>query len=279
MGLLGIEPESYTQTSGLTFSEGDPATAFKELVTGRNMIINGVFGVSIGANLGDEVILITPTGEMTYKIVGIASDYLNAKTTTAYLSHANIAADFDRTEDVFYQINANEGADLAAVEIALKKVLKPYPQFKLVSGQEFVEQNKGQFDAAFAGLYAMMVFLAVPSLIAMVNTLAIGIIERTREIGMLRAVGATRRHIRTIILAEALLLAAIGTGFGMLTGLYLGYMATNALATLGYPVVYIFPAQGVIAGIAIGLLFGALAAIIPARQAARLEIVQALRYE
>jgi putative ABC transport system permease protein len=96
---------------------------------------------------------------------------------------------------------------------------------------------------------------------------------------MLRAVGATRNQIRAIVLAEALILAAIGTAFGLLSGVYLGYMAINAFSALGFPMDYSFSANGVILAIAAGLLFGAFAAIIPARQAARLEIVQALRYE
>ncbi|MGH2521192.1 MAG: ABC transporter permease [Anaerolineales bacterium] len=279
VGLLGIEPQAYNQTSGLTFIEGDPETAFRELENGRGMIINGLLGASAGVKMGDEVTLLTPTGEVAYKVVGIASDYLNAKTTTGYISQANVATDFGRTEDVFFQINLKPGADRAAVEAQFKQALQPYPQFKLISGQEFFEQNKGIFDAVFAGMYAMVVFLAIPSLIAMVNTLAIGVLERTREIGTLRAVGATRAQIRTVVLAEALILAAIGTAFGLLSGLYLGYMATSAFEALGFPVAYIFPATGVVVAIAVGLLFGAVAAVLPARQAARLEIVQALRYE
>lgn len=279
VGLLGIEPRNYVRTSGLTFIEGDPETAFRAMEAGRGMIVNGLLGTSAGIGMGDEVVLLTPTGEATYTVVGIATDYLNAKTTTAYLSQSNIAADFGRTEDVFFQMNLAEGADREAVEASFKELLGPYPQFRLISGEAFLEQNKSQFDAAFAGLYAMVVFLAIPSLIAMINTLAIGVIERTREIGMLRAVGATRGQVRTVVLAEALILAAIGTAFGLLSGLYLGYMSTVAFEALGFPMVYVFPATGLIVAVAVGLVFGALAAILPARQAAGLEIVQALRYE
>lgn len=279
VGLLGIEPEAYSQTSGLTFMEGDPATAFQELENGRALIVNGVLASTAGLSMGDEITLLTPTGEQTYHIVGIASDYLNAKTTTAYLSQGNIETDFGRTEDVFYQMNAAEGADLTAVEAGIKDVLTPYPQFKLVSGQAYLEENIGIFDAALSGIYALIIFMAIPALIAMVNTLAIGVIERTREIGMLRAVGATRKQVRRIILVEAMILAAIGTAFGLLSGLYLGAMAVQSFAALGFPIDYVFPASSMIATIAAGLIFGALAAIIPARQAARLNVVEALRYE
>ncbi len=279
VGLLGIEPEAYVQTAGLTFLQGDEDEAFRAMAQGRAMIINGVLGSNAGVKLGDEVTLLTPAGEATYQVVGIASDYLNAKTTTGYVSQANIAADFGRTEDVFYQINVKPGADRAAVEAAFKGALEQYPQFKLVSGQAFYEQNATIFNSAFVSLYAIVVFLAIPSLIAMINTLAIGVIERTREIGMLRAVGARRSQVSTIILAEALILAAIGTALGLLSGLYLGYMTITAFAAYGFPASYAFPAGGVVVAVAVGLLFGAVAAIIPARQAARLEVVRALRYE
>ena len=279
VGVLGIESTAYLKTSGLTFSEGDAASAFPQMENGRAIIINGILASWADIKMGDKVNLLTAAGEQTYTVVGIASDYLNAKTTTAYISQVNIAADFGRTEDIFYQINLRPGADETAVEAAFQEAVKPYPQFKLVAGREYLEQNMGLFNSIFSGMYAMVVFLSIPSLIAMINTLAIGVIERTREIGMLRAVGSTRKQIRTIILAEAVILSAIGTSFGLLAGLYMGRMAVSAFSLLGYQTDYVFPAQGVILAIAAGLLFGALAAIIPARQAARMDVVTALRYE
>jgi len=135
------------------------------------------------------------------------------------------------------------------------------------------------FYASFGALYVLFVMLALPSLIATLNTLAIGVIERTREIGMLRAVGATQKQVRDMVLAEAILLAAIGAAFGLLGGLYLGYLIVSALKFGGFTVAYEFPLYGVLSTVAIGLIFGVIAAFIPARQAAKLEIVQALRYE
>ena len=82
-----------------------------------------------------------------------------------------------------------------------------------------------------------------------------------------------------MVLIEALILAAIGVAFGITAGLYLGYMVVGALSLLGFQAVYIFPVQGILLAILAGLAFGALAAILPARQAVRLEIVAALRYE
>jgi putative ABC transport system permease protein len=279
VSLLGIDPVTYPEVSGLTFSTGDETTAYDSLEEGRTIIINPVLAASAGVDMGQEIELLTPTGRHSYRVAGIGGDYLNAKIATGYVSQANIEADFNRREDVLLQVNLASQADREATESALKAVLKAYPQFRLITGQAYIEENLRIFKAAFAGLLALVIFLAVPSLIAMVNTLAIGVIERTREIGMLRAVGTTRSQVRTIIVAEALILAAIGTAFGVLSGLYLGYMGVEAIRAAGFPMEYVFPTSGVLLAITAGIFFGVLAAVIPARQAARLEIVQALRYE
>lgn len=277
VSLLGIEPTAFQQVSGLDFVQGDE-TAYDELVSGRAMIINGAFRMVTGAQVGDTVELLTADGRVPYRIVAVGNDLLNAKLTTAYISQANLQADFGATEDVFLQLNLAEGADREAAEAAIKALAYDYPQFKVVSGADYYASLKAQLDAAFSAIYILFAVLAFPSLIAMFNTLTISVLERTREIGMIRAVGATRRQIRDMVLAEALLLAAIGTVFGILGGLYLGYVFVTGIEVI-FPMGYSFPLTGILAAVVIGLLFGALAAVIPARQAARMDIVAALRYE
>ena len=277
--LMGIDPATYAQVSGLTFSAGDEISAYAALNTPRTVILNPILATTITAKVGDDVRLLTPNGEKLYKVVAIGGDYLNAKIATAYVSQADIAADFGRTEDVLLQLNLTKTADTAAAETAIKAVVAQYPQYRLISGRAFIDENMAIFDVAFSAMYAILIFLAIPSLIAMLNTLAIGVIERTREIGMLRAVGATRKQVRTTILVEALILAAIGTAFGILAGVYLGFTTVETMRLSGFPMEYVFPASGVLITVAAGLIFGVLAAIIPARQAARLDVVQALHYE
>jgi putative ABC transport system permease protein len=279
VSLLGIDPGVYTKVASLTFQSGDSRTAFDALANERALIVNGVFAAQAGLGAGDVVALSTPTGQQPYRIVAVATDYLNAKILTAYISQANLQRDFRKTEDIFIQLNLEPGADAAAVEPKLKKILEDYPQFSIVSGQAYFEQNRQLFDATFMVMYLLLALLAAPSLIALLNTLAIGVIERTREIGMLRAIGATRRQVRRIVLAEALLLAALGTAFGLLAGLYLGYVMILGMSSGGYPVQYVFPTSGLVAAVITGVLLGVLAALLPARQAARMNIVGALRYE
>lgn len=277
ISLIGLETGDFQQVSGLVFTEGNES-AYAELSRGRTMIVNGSFLLATGAKVGDSVELLTPNGRVSYRIVAVALDLLNAKLTTAYLSQANLQADFGAAEDVFLQLNLLPGADREAVGARIKALAADYPQFKVISGADYYASLMGMMDAAFYGIYVLFSVLALPSLIAMLNTLTINVIERTREIGMLRAVGSTQRQVRSLIVAEALLLAAIGTAFGIFGGLYLGYVFVTAIGVM-FPMGYYFPASGILAAIAIGLLFGALAAIIPARQAAGLNVVEALRYE
>jgi putative ABC transport system permease protein len=122
--------------------------------------------------------------------------------------------------------------------------------------------------------------LIVPSLLGLVNTLAVGVLERTREIGLLRAVGATRGQIRRMVLAESLLMSAAGAALGMLAGLALGYALVSLVAAfMTSQFHYSFPFAGLVVALAAALLMAVLASLLPARQATGLKIVQALHYE
>jgi len=277
VSVLGIQPDEFQRVSGLVFVEGNKS-AYEEIASEHALIANSVFMIGTGLKAGDTVELSTSDGQVQYRIAAVATDMLNAKINTVYISQDHLQTDFGNTEDVFIQIDLREGADREAAGAQIKALGENYPQFKVISGVDYYSTILAQFKAAFSALYILFAILAFSSLIAMLNTLTISVIERTREIGMIRAVGGTRRQIRNMVVAEALLLAAIGATFGILGGMYLGYVLVTAIDVI-FPMGYSFPVSGIVAAIVIGLLFGVLAAIIPARQAARLEIIQALRYE
>jgi putative ABC transport system permease protein len=147
-------------------------------------------------------------------------------------------------------------------------------------GADWRAEARKTFEQVYLALYAILVVFAIPALLGMINTLAINILERTREIGVLRAIGTTRRQVQRLVLAESVLLGAAGAGLGMLAGLALGYGFTTLTAgAFGNTITYSFPLAGLIAAFAVALLLGVLASWVPARQAARLRIVQALQYE
>ncbi len=115
VSMLGIDPVTYPKVSGLEFKQGNES-AYAALANGRNMIINGSFLMTFPVKVGDTLDLVTPTGPQPYKIVAIATDLLSAKVVTAFISQANLAADFGRIDDVFIQLNLKPGVQLTAVD-------------------------------------------------------------------------------------------------------------------------------------------------------------------
>ncbi len=277
--VIGIDPTSFPIVSGLQFTAGDEKQAYADLAAGRAMIINGIFATKNRVSIGDILPLATAEGTQDYRVVGIGTDVLNAKLDTGYISQANLANDFHQTNDVMLLVRKTPQADVGQVRIALEKITKAYPAFTLFAFTEWRDLLLNTLSGAMGFFYLLLAALTLPSLIALINTLAINVIERTREIGMIRAVGGTRSQVRRMILAESLLLSAAGTGFGILAGIWLGYSIVSAISIAGIVMPYSFPAAGVLVAIGVGLIFGVLASLIPARQAARLDIIAALHYE
>lgn len=277
--VIGIDPDAYGRVAGLEWASGSSDAALAQLGSGRWLIANGIFAGQAGLTSGQAVTLDTPNGRRTYHVAGIGNDYLNAKVATLYVSQDALARDFNVTGDLLLMADRTPTADPAAVEASLRTILADYPGFKLYSAAEWRDEQLATFNQTYVVFYGLIAALAIPSLLALLNTLAISVLARTREIGMLRAVGATRRQVRRMVMAESLLLSVIGTVFGVAAGLWLGYALVEAMRTIGWPMPYSFPWGGVLLTLVVGIVFGVLAALVPARSASRLDVVAALHHE
>jgi len=276
--MLGFDPVAYPKVSGLTFDQGNDNT-YAELANDRTAVASGILASAQRIKVGDSVSVQTPQGEKSYRIVGIGADYLGVKITTLYISKQNVVADFGRGDDIMVMANLAPGANAAAVRTNVESLLQGYPQLTLYWGADWRAAETNLLDQLFTVIYVVMAALVIPSLLGLINTLAINVLERTREIGVLRAIGATRGQIRRLVLAEALLLTMAGTAMGLLAGIALGYAMVTLVATSVYHVDFYFPLAGILLAIALALIMALLASILPARQAARVKIVQALQYE
>lgn len=277
--VVGIDPVVYAKVASFTFSQGSSAADIGKLAKGRTMLVNGITSGQQGLNVGRHVSVQTPNGLETYTVVGVATDYLNAKLSTIYISQKNLEKDFNVTSNVLVLANAKPGAALPMVKQALARVVANYPQFVLYDSASFKATQTQLFSQTFVVFDVLIGMFALPTLLALLNTLAISVLARTREIGMLRAVGTTRGQIRGMVVAEALLLAAVGVAFGIAGGIAMGYALVYALNATMYVMPYYFPTSGIVVAVVAGFSFALLAAIIPARTAARLDIVAALHYE
>jgi putative ABC transport system permease protein len=279
VNVVGIDPNTYLHVATFEWTQGGSDASVAQLSQGRYALVNGLFAGQNQLKPGDALKLETPQGIKTYRIAGVGNDYLNAKLATVYISHDNLAKDFNQTADLLFLGNALPGADKVKVQASLNKVLAQYPTFKLYSTSEWRSSQTAIFDSTIGLFYGLVIALALPSLLALINTLAISVLARTREIGMLRAVGSTQKQIRRMVMAESLILALIGTIFGVVAGIWLGYGLTTVTSTFAYPMAYAFPTASIFLVAVTGMLFGVLAAVIPARQATKMDVVAALHYE
>ena len=117
----------------------------------------------------------------------------------------------------------------------------------------------------------------IVSLVGIINTLVLTVYERTRELGMLRAVGMTRRQVRMMIRYESIVTALMGAALGIVVGVFLAALVTHALSDQG--IVFAIPWMQLVYFVLAAILVGILAAVIPARRASRLNVLKALQYE
>jgi putative ABC transport system permease protein len=141
----------------------------------------------------------------------------------------------------------------------------------------YVNRQGKSLNTSLAMFYVPLALSVVVSLFGMVNTMILSVHERTRELGMLRAIGMTRRQARRVIRHESVITALIGAALGLPLGVFLAAVATRGLE--GQGIGFHLPVAPLVAFSAIATLAGILAAIPPARRASRLDVLHALQYE
>jgi putative ABC transport system permease protein len=185
---------------------------------------------------------------------------------------------FDRhtsQPDNLYSFVTMRGGQTDANEAALDKTLKQFPNAKAATRQKFIDNQISGLSSILNILYVLLALSVVVSLFGIVNTLVLTVYERTREIGMLRAIGMTRRQTRRMIRHESVITALIGAAIGILLGIIL---AVLLIARVDFIVLSLPIGQLVVFAIA-AVIVGIIAAIFPARRASRLNVLEALQYE
>jgi len=180
--------------------------------------------------------------------------------------------------DQFVLANAAEDVSVADAQAAALIAAEPYPNVEVQSQSELVAQFEQGIDVLLGLVTVLLALAIVIAILGITNTLALSIIERTREIGLLRAVGMSRRQLRRMIRWESVIIAVFGAGLGMVTGIVLGWAVIQALADEGLGA-FSIPFGQMISMIIVAVLAGILAAIYPAWKGSRLNILEAISYE
>ncbi|SBW23140.1 hypothetical protein FDG2_3627 [Candidatus Protofrankia californiensis] len=225
-------------------------------------------------SVGQAVPVVFPDGPTTLRLVGtfdksqVAGQYLisldefNQRFPTSTL-------------DFFVLVKTEKNADLAQVRQEIDATVKPHPNVEVRDQSEFIRQQEKQVDQLLGFVYVLLALAVVIALFGIVNTLALSVIERTREIGLLRAVGMNRRQLRRMVRLEAVVIAVFGAVLGVAVGSFLGWALTIALKEQGINT-FAYPTATIIAVVIVGGLLGVLAAIFPARRAAKMDILRAI---
>ena len=277
MLVSGIDPA--TVDSALQFHWKAGSDAALQGIGNDGAIITKEFADQHHLGAGERFRMTSPAGNrLDLRVAGI-----DARPQFNPLELADVSIGrrlFDRSFEVrddrlvFVKLDPGAGA---ASRSTLEQAIAPYPGAELRTSAQYEELNQGWIDGLVGLLYAMLGLSVIVSLFGIVNTLALAVFERTRELGTLRAVGMTRRQVRRMMRHESIIVALIGAVLGMTVGLLLAALVTHALSGEGLE--FSIPAGTLVAFLVVAIVAGMLAAILPARRASRLDVLHALQYE
>jgi putative ABC transport system permease protein len=213
------------------------------------------------------------TGTRTLRVVSIFDEDMFGM---FFVSLSQYQRDFATQEDAGILVPLRAGQSASAAKATASGYLKDFPNLKVRTKAEYKNLRAGQITLFLRLFYALLAMAVIIAIFGIVLTLALSVFERTREIGLLRAIGLSRRAVRAMIRVEAIIVALIGALVGLVLGAFLGIASVSAIPqfkTISIPwgsMLVFFVAAGI---------FGVLAAILPARRAARLNILMAIQSE
>jgi putative ABC transport system permease protein len=274
--VTGIDPENVTAGYRFEWKEGSDEVLGELGRTGA--IVAEDFADEKELAVGDAFALRTAGGQRTQLIVkGIY-------TPPPFYPLLGSVSVSTRTFDSLYERKRNQytfanfpGGPTEAGRQALEAAVASFPDARVQTRAEWIEKEDREFQQFLSLLYVLLALSVIVSIFGIVNTLVLSIYERTRELGMLRAVGMTRRQVRRMVRHESVITALIGASLGLPLGVFLAALMTRALDQ--FDVQFVVPTVQLIVLAVVAIIVGILAAILPARRAARLNVLQALQYE
>jgi putative ABC transport system permease protein len=271
-----VDPATIAAVYHFTWSEGSEAAL--ATLDADGAIVDRSFADDHDLAMGDRVEITSPSGDtMTRTVTGIvAQPRLSPLLGAVVVSQSGFDSVFEHAKDLYAFVGTGAGPS-AATAASLEASLAGFPDTSVNTVPEFVSTQVEDLTIILNLLYVLLALSVVVSLFGMVNTLALAVHERTRELGMLRAVGMTRRQARAMVRGESIITALIGAALGIPVGIGLAALTTRALAECG---VQLSIPVGMLASFTVvAIVVGVVAAVLPARRASRLNVLRALRYE
>jgi putative ABC transport system permease protein len=274
VNVSGIDPATFDSLYNIEVAEGGEE-ALRGLGPGQAMVGKD-WAENNDVQVGDTLSILTPTQKtVKLEVMGILDDQAGL---TQQITVANevVQEEFGIQQVSFALVGYEPGANAGQTKAEIDRVLRAeYPQVEALTQEEFKNNQADQINQLLGLIYALLALSVIVSLFGIVNTLVLSITERTRELGLLRAIGTSRRQVRRMIRYEAVITSLIGGVIGIVVGIVLAVLVSQPIDDfkLAIPfgsLVFLLIAAGIV---------GVLAAVLPARRASRLDVLQALAYE
>jgi len=269
----GVDTATVGRVLNYTFKSGAATDVSKLGPT--DAIVRDEFAKDHHIRIGDRVKLLSPSAKSVLVTVrGIEkTKALNAAQGGVFtIPVATFDATFAERDLRLALVDAP-----ASAQPALERALRAFPDVKLQDRKAYEDSQLSWINSMLAIFYVLLALTVIVSLFGIVNTLVLSVMERTREVGMLRAVGMTRRQTRRMVRHEGIVTAQLGAVTGMVLGVLLGGAVTFAMRGIG--MTFTLPIGSLIVFAIVATVAGMIAAALPARRASRLPVLEALAYE
>lgn len=278
---MGVDPATYLRVTGFVFSDSqvDAAAATRQLMAGNTLFISSVLAEKHDLQPGDVLRLRTRSGDQDFHIAAVVVSFFN-QGLTVHGSWSDMRRYFKTSDASAYLVKVAEGYPTETVRLRIEDAFAKRQGLSVVSNQAVIDQVFRLLNQAYSMFDVMAIIAMLVGALGVVNTLTMNVAERIQEIGMLRSIGLTRGQTLVMVLAESLLMGLIGGVLGLAFGVLLTRIFLWSMTAMsGYKINFVMPVMAVAAGLVIALLVSQLAAIFPARRAARTRILDAIHYE
>ncbi len=272
--LLGVNPSTLADVYRFDWLDGDDEL-LSQLGAG-NALVEEQFAKARDIDVGDTYEVVTPSGgRATLTAIGMYKDPTILQ--GMIVNRATVEAISTASDPFFVFVKTAPGADISAVEDQVDMALDRFPVANVQTLERFRKETERRTDQIVYLLYALLAMSVVISLFGIANSLFLSIHERTREFGLLRAIGATRRQVRRMVRYESAITAAIGGLLGTVVGIVFASLIVASLSEFG--LIFEVPFGQLAIFLVLAVIVGVVAAVLPARRGARLDPLEALHYE
>lgn len=242
----------------------------------QELVLDDNIAETLKLKAGDRTPVVIGGVTRDYTVVGV---YRATPLIQGILVGEPAVADFPGPLAFQGFVSLDDGVDAAPVVEKIETIMKDYPGVQVGDRQSYVDQATASYDFLLIAVQILLVVALVIALLGILNTLVLSIVERTRELGLVRAVGLSRAGLVRMVTVESVLITVFGVFLGLALGVGLGAAFTKALMTLEFATIIAIPWLELAQYLLAAVVAGVLAAVIPARMAARLNVLDAISYE